>query len=65
LRRLEGTPFRVTAGSALRKRVAAMQGDDAAGARDLAGRIHLLGDASTTPPVPPGRRRRSRTSRCR
>ena len=29
------------------------------------GRIHLLGDASTTPPVPPGRRRRSRTSRCR
>jgi predicted DNA-binding transcriptional regulator YafY len=52
LRRLEGTPFRATAGSALRKLVAAMQGDDAAAARDLAGRIHLLGDAGTTPPTP-------------
>jgi hypothetical protein len=29
-----------------------MQGDDAAAARDLAGRIHLLGDAGTTPSVP-------------
>jgi len=52
LRRLEGTPFRATAGSALRKLVAAMQGDDAAAARDLAGRIHLLGDAGTTPSMP-------------
>ena len=52
LRRLEGTPFRATAGSALRKLVAAMQGDDAAAARDLAGRIHLLGDPGTTPSVP-------------
>jgi predicted DNA-binding transcriptional regulator YafY len=42
LRRLEGTPFQVTAGSALRKLVAAMQSDAAAEARDLAGRIHLL-----------------------
>jgi predicted DNA-binding transcriptional regulator YafY len=52
LRRLEGTPFRATAGSALRKLVAAMQGDDAAAARDLAGRIHLLGDPGTTPSMP-------------
>ena len=29
-----------------------MQGDDAAAARDLAGCIHLLGEASKTPPVP-------------
>jgi predicted DNA-binding transcriptional regulator YafY len=49
---MEGTPFRATAGSALRKLVAAMQVDDAAAARDLAGRIHLLGDAGTTPSVP-------------
>ena len=52
LRRLEGTPFRATAGSALRKLVAAMQSDDAAAARDLAGRIHLLGDPGTTPSMP-------------
>jgi predicted DNA-binding transcriptional regulator YafY len=52
LRQLEGTPFRTTAGSALRKLVAAMQGDDAAAARDLAGRIHLLGGEGTTPTVP-------------
>ena len=48
LQRLEGTPFRATAGSALRKLVAAMQGDDAAAARDLAGRIHLFADALST-----------------
>jgi predicted DNA-binding transcriptional regulator YafY len=52
LRRLAGTPFRATAGSALRKLVAAMQGDDAAAARELAGRIHLLDDAGTAPPMP-------------
>ena len=52
LRRLEGTPFRATAGSALRKLVAAMQQDDAAAARDLAGRIHLVGDADATPSMP-------------
>jgi predicted DNA-binding transcriptional regulator YafY len=52
LRRLADTPFRSTAGSALRKLVAAMQGDDAAAARDLASRIHLLGDAGTTPAMP-------------
>ncbi|MGW7492023.1 helix-turn-helix transcriptional regulator [Streptomyces sp. NPDC054786] len=54
LRRLKGTPFQATAGSALRKLVAAMQGDDAAAAHDLAGRIHLLGgdDAGTPPSMP-------------
>jgi hypothetical protein len=31
---------------------APQDGHDAAAARDLAGRIHLLGDAGTTPPVP-------------
>lgn len=52
LRRLEGTPFQVTAGSALRKLIAAMQADDAAAARDLAGRIHLLSDAGSKPSMP-------------
>lgn len=52
LQRLEGTPFRAAAGSALRKLVAAMQGDDVAAARDLAGRIHLLGDGGTPASVP-------------
>lgn len=52
LRGLEGTPFRVTAGSALRKLVAVMQGDDAAAARELAGRVHLLGDEGAPPPMP-------------
>ncbi|MET7403162.1 HTH domain-containing protein, partial [Dactylosporangium sp. NPDC005572] len=52
LRRLDGTPFRAAAGSALRKLVAAMQADDAERARDLAGRIHLVGD--TAPARPQG-----------
>jgi predicted DNA-binding transcriptional regulator YafY len=52
LRSLQGTPFRATAGSALRKLVAAMQGDDAAAARDLAGRIHLLGEPAGVAPMP-------------
>jgi predicted DNA-binding transcriptional regulator YafY len=52
LRRLEDTPFRVTAGSALRKLVAAMRADDAAAAQDLAGRIHLLGDGAASPQAP-------------
>ena len=42
LRRVAGTPFRETAGTALRKLVAAMQADDASAARDLAGRVHLI-----------------------
>jgi predicted DNA-binding transcriptional regulator YafY len=53
LRGLAGTPFRATAASALRKLVAVMQMDDAATARDLAGRIHLLGDEGPTPSIPP------------
>ena len=52
LRRMEGTPSRATAGSALRKLVAAMPGDDAAAAHELAGRIHLLGGVAATPSVP-------------
>ncbi|HEX3785979.1 MAG TPA: YafY family protein [Pseudonocardiaceae bacterium] len=56
LRGLDGTPFRATAGSALRKLVAAMHSDDAAVARDLAARIHLLsggvGGAGVTPSIP-------------
>jgi predicted DNA-binding transcriptional regulator YafY len=52
LRQMRGTPFQVTAGTALRKLVAAMQSDDAAAARDLAGQIHLLGDAAPAPSVP-------------
>jgi predicted DNA-binding transcriptional regulator YafY len=52
LRRLEGTPFRSTAASALRKLVGAMQVDDAAAAHDLAGRVVLLGEESAPPPMP-------------
>jgi predicted DNA-binding transcriptional regulator YafY len=43
LQRMEGTPFRAAAGSALRKLVAAMEQGDAAAARDLAGRVYLVG----------------------
>jgi predicted DNA-binding transcriptional regulator YafY len=42
LQGLEGTPFQATAGTALRKLVAAMQADDASAARELAGRVHLI-----------------------
>lgn len=49
---LAGTPFRAEAGSALRKLVAAMQGDDAAAARELAARIHLFGGAGAPAPPP-------------
>ena len=52
LRRLDGTPFRETAGTALRKLVAAMQADDAAAARDLAGRVHLLQPGGPVPAIP-------------
>jgi predicted DNA-binding transcriptional regulator YafY len=55
LRGLEGTPFRATAGTALHKLLAAMQGDDAAAAHDLAGRILLLDDdegGGGLPPMP-------------
>ncbi|WP_290058406.1 helix-turn-helix transcriptional regulator [Amycolatopsis solani] len=53
LRRLDGTPFRAEAGSALRKLVAAMRQDDAAAAQDLAARVPLLGDEGAPPPMPP------------
>ena len=53
LRGLEGTPFQSVAGTALRKLVATMQGADAAAARDLADRIHLLGGPGTVPPAMP------------
>jgi predicted DNA-binding transcriptional regulator YafY len=46
LRRLEGTPFRQPAASALRKLVAAMRADDAAAAQALADRIHLVGGSA-------------------
>lgn len=52
LRQLAGSPFQATAGSALRKLVAAMQQDDAAAAHDLAGRVHLLADVSAIPSMP-------------
>jgi predicted DNA-binding transcriptional regulator YafY len=52
LRHLDGTPFRATAGTALRKLVAAMQTDDAAAARDLAGRVHLLRPSGPVPAMP-------------
>ena len=52
LRLLEDTPFRAAARSALPKLLAAMQGDDARAARELAGRIHLLGDGHPLPAVP-------------
>jgi predicted DNA-binding transcriptional regulator YafY len=46
---LAGTPFRAEAGTALRKLVAAMPGDDAAAARELAGRIHVFGGPDGAP----------------
>jgi predicted DNA-binding transcriptional regulator YafY len=52
LRGLDGTPFAATAGTALRKLVAAMQRDDASAARRLAGRVHLVGRAGPVAPVP-------------
>jgi predicted DNA-binding transcriptional regulator YafY len=48
LHRMDGTPFRAAAGSALRKLVSAMQADDAAAARALAERVHLLGGGPPT-----------------
>jgi predicted DNA-binding transcriptional regulator YafY len=52
LRRLDGTPFRDTATTALRKLVAAMQADDASAARSLAARIHLIGGGGPVEPMP-------------
>jgi predicted DNA-binding transcriptional regulator YafY len=47
LHRLDGTPFHPAAAAALRKLVAAMHADDAARARQLAGRVHLVGRSAT------------------
>ena len=52
LRMLETTPFRAAARSASRKLVAAMHSDDAASARDIAGRIHLLTEDVPLPAIP-------------
>jgi predicted DNA-binding transcriptional regulator YafY len=52
LRGLDGTPFRATAATALRKLVAVMQADDASAARSLAARIHLVGDRGPAAAVP-------------
>ncbi len=52
LQQLDGTPFRATAATALRKLVAAMQADDASAARSLAARIHLIGAPGPAAPMP-------------
>jgi predicted DNA-binding transcriptional regulator YafY len=52
LQRLEGTPFEATAGTALRKLVAAMQVDDAHAARELAERVHLIRKDGPGPRMP-------------
>ena len=43
LHRLAGSPFQGAAAAALRKLVAAMQAEDAARAREMAGRVRLVG----------------------
>lgn len=52
LDRMDGTPFRAVAGSALRKLIAAMRQDDVATARDLAERIHLYNAGHESPGIP-------------
>jgi predicted DNA-binding transcriptional regulator YafY len=52
LQGLEGTPFQATAGTALRKLVAAMQADDAHAARELAERVHLIRKDGPGPRMP-------------
>jgi predicted DNA-binding transcriptional regulator YafY len=52
LKRMDGTPFRAAAGSALRKLLAAMRPDDVMAAQDLAGRIHVLAGGQAPPGVP-------------
>lgn len=49
---LAGTPFHTTAAAALRKLVAAMGPADAAAARAMAARIHLVGRPGGAAPVP-------------
>ncbi|MEU7902241.1 YafY family protein [Actinoplanes sp. NPDC049118] len=52
LQGLDGTPFRSAARTALHKLVAAMQDQDASAARELAGRVHLVGRGVQAAPVP-------------
>ena len=52
LRRLQGTPFAADAGTALRKLMAAMRADDAAAARALAARVHLIDGLPPAAPMP-------------
>ncbi|MEF2977328.1 helix-turn-helix transcriptional regulator [Subtercola sp. YIM 133946] len=52
LERMTGTPFDQQARAALRKVLASMHGADAASARELAGRVHLLDDVQTPRSVP-------------
>ncbi|MCU1481016.1 MAG: YafY family transcriptional regulator [Subtercola sp.] len=52
LRMLEDSPFRAAGLSALQKVVGAMHPADASSARELAERIHLLGDGHPVPGVP-------------
>ncbi len=52
LENMAGSPFQQAAQTALRKLLAAMQTGDAAAARELAARVHLLGPATARPPVP-------------
>ncbi|TDC84466.1 YafY family transcriptional regulator [Micromonospora sp. KC606] len=49
LRRLGGTPFAASGASALRKLLAVLPAADAAEARRLAGRVHLVGGEPATP----------------
>jgi predicted DNA-binding transcriptional regulator YafY len=52
LDRLDGTPFPAAAAAGLRKLLAAMQTDDATAARELAGRVHLVGRREQAQTVP-------------
>ncbi|MCU1583690.1 MAG: type 11 transcriptional regulator [Microbacteriaceae bacterium] len=49
---MAGTPFQQSAQTALRKLVAVMHDSDAAVARKLAARVHLLGSGAARPSVP-------------
>jgi predicted DNA-binding transcriptional regulator YafY len=49
---MAGTPFQQAAQTALRKLVAAMHDKDAAAARELAARVHLVGSSAALSPVP-------------
>ena len=49
LQQLDGTPFHLAASTALRKLLAVMLDADAAAARELAGRVHLVGRGPAAP----------------